>query len=146
MPETPAEWLESQADRTFARQRAEVDTAKLVATFSTGVTTTLVATSLQVGEPNGWDLTGVILLAAAVLAVFYLILLDRITESDQNQLLEISKLNGWTDAQLVNELRTSMLKATYVNTGVVTNVRRALVGQVFLSLMAGIFACISLLR
>jgi hypothetical protein len=50
------DWLGSQADRDLARQRAQVDTAKLLATFSAAVAVTLVATALQVGQSvSSWD-------------------------------------------------------------------------------------------
>ena len=146
MGQTPAEWLENQADRSFARQRAEVDTAKLLATFSAGVAATLVATSLQVGEPNGLDLAGTIFLASAVLAVIVVIVLDRVAEADQGKVLELSQVNRWTQAQVLKELRKSTLTAAYSNAEVVLNVRRALMVQVILSCVAGVIACVSLLR
>lgn len=55
MAQTPEEWLEVQADRALARQRAQADTAKLLATFAAGVAGALVATALQVGAPEGLD-------------------------------------------------------------------------------------------
>jgi hypothetical protein len=146
MGQTPAEWLENQADRSFARQRAEVDTAKLLATFAAGVAATLVATSLQVGEPSGLDLTGTIFLAAAVLAVVCVIALDRIAEADQGKILELSQINKWTQAQVLRELRKSTVVAAYSNAEVVLSVRRALIVQVILSCVAGTIACVSLLN
>lgn len=145
MAQTPAEWLEGQADRAFARQRAQVDTAKLLATFAAGVAATLVATALQVGEPRKLDAIASWLLAASVMAVVCIILLDRIAEADHSKIFELSHVNQWDRERVLAELRAATVKAMYGNAEVVNTVRWALVFQVALSAATGAVASVSLL-
>jgi hypothetical protein len=58
MPQSGRDWLDLQLEREFTRQRARVDTAKLVTTFATGIAGALVASALQTdrGTPlNVWS-------------------------------------------------------------------------------------------
>jgi hypothetical protein len=146
MAPSSADWLESQADRTFARQRAQVDTAKLVATFAAAVAATLVATALQVGtEPRKLDVAATVVLAAAFVAVIVVVLCDRIAEADQGLVLARSRIYRWTDSKLVEELRAANLTAVHINREVIRDVLWALAVQVSLSVAASIVACFSLL-
>jgi hypothetical protein len=105
MAETSGEWIERQADRSFARQRAQVDTAKLLATFAAGVAAALVATALQVGRPSYLDKVSLWLFAACSFAVIMVVLCDRLTEADHTQTCVVAATNGWDDNRLVGELR-----------------------------------------
>lgn len=142
------EWLdklESYIDRTNARQRAQVDTGKLIATFSAGIIATIVATALQVGTPSTWDRIAAFLLAISFLSALVAILFDRLTEADQAAIVQQAKASGWSDAKVLRKLRSAMLAATIVNEGVVRAVRLAVTVQLTVSLLAGAAAIISLL-
>jgi hypothetical protein len=145
MPQTSAEWLESQADRAFSRQRAQVDTAKLLATFTTGIGATIVATALQVDKPNKLDLTATCFLATSFVAVLAVILLDRLAVADESRVLTFSQLHHWSEEELIAELQTATIAAAYNNAEVVSIVRWALVFQVCLSAVAATLAAVSLL-
>ncbi|MBQ1010830.1 hypothetical protein KBX53_07690 [Micromonospora sp. M51] len=145
MAQTSAEWLEGQADRASARQRAQVDTAKLLATFAAGVAATLVATALQVGTPEKLDEIATWSLGACFFAVIWIILLDRIAVADHTRILELSHLHNWDDQRLMTELRTATIKAAHSNSEVVNCVRMALALQVALSATTGTIAVLSLL-
>ncbi|WP_329107782.1 hypothetical protein OG792_05050 [Micromonospora sp. NBC_01699] len=145
MGQTPAEWLESQADRTFARQRAQVDTAKLLATFASATAATLVASALQVGKVNTLELLATIFLGVSFIAVILIILLDRITEADQARVLELSHLHGWDEHKLLTELRAATLKAANANVAVVRAVQWMLGIQIAFAATTGAVAAVSLL-
>jgi hypothetical protein len=145
MTETTEGWLENHADRTFARQRAQVDTAKLLATFAAGIAATLVATALQVGDPEQLDRISAWLLAVTFLAAIMVIMLDRIAEANQSQTLELSALGKWDDERLLFELRRATLKAVFSNHEVVRSVKIALAVQLVFSTATGVAAATSLL-
>jgi hypothetical protein len=145
VPISSTEWLDGHADRTFARQRAQVDTGKLVATFSSAVVATVVATALQVGSPSGWDKVAVALLALSFGAALIVILLDRLTEANESAIVQVARIQSWPDARLLQELRIGTLTAGIANEGVVRSVRVAVVAQVTTSLFGGAAAIVSLL-
>ncbi|MBN2446270.1 MAG: hypothetical protein JXO22_06075 [Phycisphaerae bacterium] len=140
-----AEWLDGQADRTSTRQRAQVDTGKLVATFSAGIVATLAATALQVGQLSTWDRVAAALLALSFAMALLVILLDRLTEADQSAVVQISQTQNWPQAKTLAELRVATLTASITNEGVVRSVRLAVAVQVTTSLFGGAAAIISLL-
>jgi uncharacterized membrane protein YeaQ/YmgE (transglycosylase-associated protein family) len=145
MAQTCADWLESQADRAFARQRAQVDTAKLLGTFAAGIAATLVATALQVGTPERLDRIAAYILVGAVVGAICVILLDRITEADHAKILELSQLKKWDEDKLMEELRVATIKAVHNNGSVVNSIRWTLSLQVASSAAAGVTATLSLL-
>jgi hypothetical protein len=143
--QTPEEWLEIQSDRALARQRAQVDTAKLLATFAAGIAGALVATALQVGRPNGLDWAASWLLLVTFVAVLAVIAVDRLAEADHDQILNMRMVRNWTQDQLLLELRAAALTAVYANNEVVRTVRTVLTVQLLLSVTTGIVATTSLL-
>lgn len=145
MSASSTEWLDNHADRISVRQRAQVDTGKLVATFSAGIVATIVATALQVGQPSAWDRVAVALLAMSFGGALVVILLDRLSEADESAIVQAARIQGWTDARLLTELRVRTLTAGIANEGVVRSVRLAVVAQVTVSLFAGAAGTISLL-
>jgi heme/copper-type cytochrome/quinol oxidase subunit 4 len=82
------EWLSQNFDHTMSRQRSQADTAKLLVTFALGIAATLVATALQVGDPNGWDLTATIILGVAFIFALLVIVLDRVKEPNRRWLMD----------------------------------------------------------
>lgn len=141
------EWLEAQYDRVFARQRARVDTAKLVSTFLSGVATTLVATALQVGRASRLDAAAVLALAAAIVATWRVVQADRLREPDEAQVLRdaVSVSPPWTEAQTISALRRAMGTAVSFNDTVVRDVHSTLGWQVLLAGAASLLSIVSLL-
>lgn len=146
MAQTPAEWLQAQAERSLGRQRAHVDTAKLVSTFIAAIAATLVATALQVGEPTALDAASAVLLALTTVATICVILFDRLTEANHQLVLERAAINQWGDEKLLIELREAAQTAVHINEGVLGWVRWALGVQLIMSAVTGVVAAISLLR
>lgn len=141
-----AEWLEGQADRAFARQRAEADTAKLVATFAVAVSSALVASGLQTGSPTRLDSISAVVLGIAVALTVLVTLTDRLTEADHKKVLVQSATLGWDASTLLAELRAATLAAVEVNAGVLRVVRALLALQLVASTGAGVVASVSLLH
>jgi hypothetical protein len=144
--EDVSEWLEQRAYRAFERQRAQVDTAKLIATFSAGISGTLVATALQVKEPTRLDTVAALLLACTVAASLVVIVLDRLTEADHGHVLELSEIHGWDEQKTRQELRVAILGTVRVNASVVNVVRWALGLQLLVAAGAAAVAVASLLQ
>jgi uncharacterized membrane protein YhfC len=142
------EWLEQNADRLLAGQKAEADTAKLLATFTAGVAATLVATALQVGTPaNSADRWAVSLLALSIAAALFVVFSDRVQSPDHSKVLQNRALSKpeWTDEQTLNELRKEQLATVGFNRWVLLVIRLMLAIQVLLAVTAGAFASASLL-
>lgn len=136
------EWVDAQADRCFDRQRSQVETAKLVATFAAGAAGAVVATALQVEPVTDRDRWGIWLFgASAVLAVFVMIL-DRIAEADHRF---IASLYSGNNAVIQDKIRDATLLTLDWNDTVVGDVRRALALQLAVSVAAGWFAAVSLI-
>lgn len=139
------DWLGGQADRDLARQRAQVDTAKLLATFSAAVAVTLVATALQVGQSaSGWDKIAVVGLAASFVAVLLVIMSDRTSQVDHQYVVSQSVLHGWSQAQLATKLRVATIAAVTSNERPVRVVLRITTLQVVISAASAGAAIMSL--
>lgn len=82
------------ADRSLAHQRAQVETAKLVTTFSAGIGAALVASALQVGGVQHDTHTSVILLGAAVGLVVVVVLCDRLKVVDHDREISAALLSA----------------------------------------------------
>lgn len=145
MSQSSADWLEGQADRSLARQRAQIDTAKLLATFVAGIAAALVATALQVGVPTILDTVSVYLLFASVIATIGVVVVDRLVEPNHLLVLEKAVVNGWSDEKQLQELRVAAQAAVFANEGVVRIVRWMLAIQVLLSALTGFLSVMSLL-
>ncbi|WP_405101502.1 hypothetical protein [Micromonospora sp. NBC_01412] len=139
------EWLEHQADRTCARQRAQVETGKLIVTFSAAVAATIVATALQVGKISAWDRIAAVLLGATFLVAIVAILFDRLSEVDHLTIMQIGQIHGWPATKLLGELRAASVTAAFANEDVVRAMRVAVMVQVAVSFTTGAAAVISLL-
>jgi hypothetical protein len=146
MSTSTADWLETQSDRISSRQRAQADTAKLLATFASGVAATMVATALQVGAtPSGMDRRASIVLGIGLLLTVGVVFLDRLTEADHRVLLQRSVVYGWSEGRLLTEFRAATLAATDANESVLRMVWSALWLQLAASFIASGLAVGSLL-
>jgi len=139
------DWLETQADRELARQRAQVDTAKLLATLAVGVAATLVATALQVGRAaSAWDKVAVGMLGGAFGAVILVVLADRISQVNHLNVVSQSVIEGWSQTQLATKLQALTIAAVDSNEAPVRAVRRLAVIQVLISAASAGAAIVSL--
>ncbi|MCZ2807606.1 hypothetical protein O2W18_21075 [Modestobacter sp. VKM Ac-2983] len=146
MPASFDAWSDQHWDRSFARHTAQVETIKLLVTFTLGIAGTLVATALQVEPQNGWDKSAVAMLAIAFVLTLCAVGLDRLKWPDRQTALDLQTTNTWTEAQLLRYLSGKMRQAHGENEIVVSSVRHAAEFQVLFSLAAAGFAATSLLQ
>jgi hypothetical protein len=137
-------WLEQQADRAASRQRSQVDTAKLLATFATGLAATLVATALQVPGSDWWEKSAVIILGVASLLSISVLIADRISEVDHAALLSQAHTQQWTAEELLGELRTAQIEAVSGNEGTVSLLRWLSGSSLVAAVAAGVCATVSM--
>lgn len=141
MAETPEELAaradvealrQAQAERVAVRQRAQVDTAKLVVTFVLAVAATLVGTGLQV-TPNEWpDKVASALLGVALVLALVTINKDRLLEPDFDAVS-----SEYTDVQRAASMRTLLVSTTKSNEIVVSSVKNWAYRCVLVSVLAG---------
>lgn len=144
MPQSIEEWSDQHWDRSFARQTSQVETVKLLVTFSLGIAAALVATALQVTPQNGWDTAAVVLLSTAFTATLITIGLDRLKWPSRQQAMNKQTDEGWADLQLLTYVRGLMRDAHDENERVVRYMRNAATLQVLAAAVAGGLAVTSL--
>lgn len=142
------EWLDSQVDRCFDRQRAQADTAKLVATFLTGVSGGLIGTALQIAgrQLSNWERYGLYALGVAALLSLVVILLDDIKEADHQLVMVMAGIASWGPTQILDALRFETLKAVKYNEQSVNTVKLALQWQMVIAVGSSVLAAVALLR
>ena len=139
-----SDWLEQQADRAAQRQRSQVENAKLLATFASGLAAALTGVALQVEGFGRLELASVIFLGLAAISTVAVLLLDRMREVDQDVLLSQRVTMGWSDQELLRRLRTAQIQTVYVNEGVVEAVRRVALGALLVAVTSAVLATLSL--
>ena len=140
------EWLDSERNQTYAAQRARIETTKLLATFSSALAATVVATALQVSAPNALDQAAVWLLLLTALGAVVVILLDRTREVDTDALMRNAHLNNWSPEKSISELREAGYIALNYNRTVVTATRIGAALTAVFALAAGVVGTLSLLQ
>jgi hypothetical protein len=146
MPLSVDEWSDQYWDRVFARQSSQVDTVKLVVTFSLAISSTMVATALQVTPPQGkLDLAASVVLGAGFLLTIAVILMDRLKWPSRRKLLQKQTDNGWTDHQLLTYITSASRDAEEENETVVRRVKTLAESQLILAGPAGTLAVIWLI-
>jgi hypothetical protein len=140
------EWSDQHWDRSFARQTSQVETVKLLVTFSLGIAGALVATGLQVIPQNGWDKAAVVFLAIAFLLTLVAIGLDRLKWPNRRAALDKQADEGWSEVQLLTYLRSLMRDTEEENARMVRHVRHAAEFQVLAASVAGGLAVTSLFQ
>lgn len=146
MPESLQSLLTHLADRRASRQQRQVESAKLVTTFSASVAAAIVAAALQTGpDSTSLDILAAVFLSTAFLAVLIVIILDRTTEVKQEDLVHDYRLAGFTDEQIATELVIQTHASIRNNDSIVTQVKIASIIQVLLAGVAGLLAALSLL-
>lgn len=140
-----AEWRERDLERRTARQRTQIETAKLLATLAVSAAAAIVASALQAGRSKPWTLLSVIILAVAFLAVVLIIMLDRMTQVNQDHIVAEAQVRGWNEDRMLQELQLAFVVSVYNNEEIVRSVRLATQLQVALSIASAVGATISLL-
>lgn len=123
MPESVDQWSDQHWDRSFARQTAQVETVKLLVTFSVGVSAALAAAALQVKGRTAWNVAAIVLLGVAFALTLLTIGLDRLKWPNRRAALDRQSDLGWTEAQLLVYVRSLMRDAEDENDRVVRQVR-----------------------
>ena len=146
MAQTLADWLQQNSDRVQVRQRAQVDTAKVLVGITLAVAATLVATALQVGDhPRGWDYTACYMLAASFIVTVAAVGLDRLKEPNRHLAQDKAQRGKWADERLLEYLQGLALDTEDENHRVVRQVHLATAAQVLVSVLACAAAAMSLL-
>jgi hypothetical protein len=140
------EWLEGQAARMLDRQRATVESSKLMATFIAAVAATIVATALQVGRPGWLDFLATAGLVWCLIATWRVIEADRLTVADHHTILTSGAAAGLSQDDMLRDLRAETIAAVDDNEIVVKYVRSALWRVLLAAALASALALISLLR
>lgn len=133
-----------QSDRVAARQRSQVETAKLVATFLTGVAATLCASALQVKGTRPLEVESLICLALAAALTIAVILCDRLREAPHKDILVRAGQLAWSQPETLRQLRTAVTDAVNANQRVVTLVQWVTRIQVLVALTSGTLATLSM--
>lgn len=131
---------QAHAERVAVRQRAQVDTAKIVVTFAQAIAATLVGTGLQVA-PNLWpDVAATGLLGLGFALALGTVFSDRLLEPDFDSIGATE-----TDAVKLRIMRTLVVSCVKGNEAVVNLVRAVAAWCVVVSAAAGITAALALL-
>ncbi len=141
---TVADWLEGQMERVLARQRTQVDTAKLIATFSTAVSASLVATGLQVAPATDADRNSLSLLLISFVLALAVAFADRIREVDHRLVLEEAAAEELSEQQKLVRLARASIIASRFNDRVVRLVRAILLLQLMTAAFAAAVSAIPL--
>ncbi len=141
-----ADWYERDLDRQSARQRNQVETAKLLATFSVSAAAAVTAAALQEARSRSWDVVCIVLLAVAFVLVLVVVTVDRMVAVDRDSLFVEARHRGWSDEQLFLELNIALTAAVRNNEYVATAVKRATFAQVMVAFLAAASGTISLLN
>lgn len=137
-------WFEQHYEREGARQRSQIETAKLIVTFALAVAATLVATALQVDPRGTLDVIAVVILGLAFLAALGTIMADRTASADPTAIETEGTRLGWDSTQLLAAYRAAHRQAEQWNTRVVTWVHRSTLLAVLLILASAALAAVSL--
>ncbi|RLK61152.1 hypothetical protein [Actinokineospora cianjurensis] len=137
-------WLDQNMERVAVRQRSQADTAKLVVTFSTAVSATLVGTSLQVDIPNWWDTAASFLLAISCLLAIAVIFGDRLREPDPRDELVRAYSEQRDELVVLAELRRSAVEAAKINDRILQKMSYLVNLQISFAAFAAIFSLVAL--
>ncbi|MGH3585525.1 MAG: hypothetical protein ACRDQ0_04295 [Pseudonocardia sp.] len=143
--DTLDDWYRRNSERVLAHQRSQVDTAKILVTFTLAVAATLVATALQVEAPNGLDIAASVVLGIGFLVTIAVIFLDRIAEPNRSRAEKKARQRNLSDDQLLELLQDLALDAEDENDTIVDQVKLASIVQVHLSITCAVLATLSLL-
>jgi hypothetical protein len=147
VPSSVDEWSDQHWDRAFARQTSQADTVKLVVTFALAISSTMVATALQVKPPQGkLDLWASIVLGVGFLLTIAVILLDRLKWPSREKALTEQIVRHWSDADLLDYIRIVSRDLEGENEQVIRNMKRLTEYQLLIAGVAATLSVISLFQ
>ncbi|NMM32434.1 MAG: hypothetical protein HHJ13_00215 [Phycicoccus sp.] len=126
------EWLDQQADRLLTAQSAHADTAKLIVTFSLGISAALLGAALQLGYDGAlwWGIGCFVVSVGLSVAVF--IVAEQLEPPNEDAVLKDESIQG--EAALVAGLRREAFRAVEINKPLATSVIWLSVAQLTVSL------------
>jgi hypothetical protein len=127
------EWLDQQADRLISAQSARADTAKLIVTFSLGISAALLGSALQLGYSRTlwWGIA--FFIASVLLSVLVFVTAEQLVQPDHDAVLADEAIQG--EAALVAGLRRAAFDAVEINKSVAARVIWLSVAQLVVSLL-----------
>jgi hypothetical protein len=143
MAVAPETWVDKQYERVFNRQRAQVDTAKLLATFSSAVAATVVASALQVVRHSNLPAWSSVFLALAFALAIMAAISDRLHELE----IDWAAVNRFaSDEEFFGYVQDKRDLAEGFNLQVVERVKLILYCQLPVAGLSGAVATISLMH
>lgn len=140
--ETADDLLQQQYQLVLSRQRAQVETSKLVATFATAVAATIVASALQASRGTVINWWASALLASCFIMTLAVIFCDRLAEPGIDSKV-ITHFGG--NDEFVEYMIESLVESEFFNGEVVKDIRRVVTIQLGLAGATSTVAAISLL-
>lgn len=140
-----SDWLLQNADQLLARQRSQIDSAKLIVSITIGVSATLVGTALQVSQSTIPGFVSVAVLFVMLATSVVVVLLDRMLEPNRLHVEEVGRNRRWDDARKALYMRCVVREAEKPNIRQVRLVQLAAGVHVALSLFCSYMAILSLL-
>lgn len=134
--------FQQQYERLLSRQRAQVETAKLVATFATAVGATIVGSALQVVRGSTLTVLASSLLAAAFLVTVIIVAFDRLAEPNLDPAV-IKLFSG--HAAFQEYVESQLIASEDFNTWRLAQLRILIAIQLILAASSGAVAAVSLL-
>lgn len=126
------EWLDQQADRLIAAQSARADTAKLIVTFSLGISAALLGAALQLGYDSTLRWAIAFFIVSVLLSVAVFVVAEQLVQPDHDAVLEDESIQG--EAALVAGLRREAYHAVEINKPLAKSVIWLSVAQLVVSL------------
>ena len=119
------EWLDQQADRLISAQSARADTAKLIVTFSLGISAALLGAALQLGYTRAlwWGIA--FFVVSVLLSVFVFVMAEQLVQPDHDAVLADETIQD--EAALMDGLRRAAFDAVETVRHVLTVLEQQLV-------------------
>ena len=147
MASTPAKWLDAHAESVLASQSARANSAKVLATFATGLAAALLGPALQKAPamtPRLW--MAVALFGLAGLLTLTVFALDQIELPDDHAVLAEHAIDpSATPDDLLFRLRLSALTATRSNARLVRRINRVAIAQVLAAVLSATLSILSVI-
>ena len=127
------EWLDQQADRLISAQSARADTAKLIVTFSLGISAALLGAALQLGYTRAlwWGIA--FFVVSVLLSVFVFVMAEQLVQPDHDAVLADETIQD--EAALMDGLRRAAFDAVEINKSLARWVIGLSVAQLVVSLL-----------
>lgn len=139
------DWLADDLRRRSATQRAQVEAAKLLAALGLASAGGFVASALEVGNHQGYEIAASVLVAATFLAVVVVVLLDRTTVADHEAIMVRAAMGEFDDHSALKALQRDEMISVLNNDAVVRQVRWGTGVALLLALASAVVAVYSML-